>query len=267
MPEPRLLVDGLHFPEGPCFAPDGTLWWVEIEGGRLGCLAGTEVRFIEIGGRPNGAVFDDTGILWIADQGLNAVRRFDPTTGAHRIVADAVDDAPLGKPNDLCFDALGRLVFTCSNDARTEPVGYVCRMGSDGSVARIAGGLLFPNGIGFAPDGAMVVAETYLRRLVKGTSSLVAWAETSGWLGPDGFAFAEDGSVFVAIFGQGIVQRFAPGGAPMGEIALPGAKPTNVALDPSGRLGLVVTEVETGAVYAVETGARPFMYPGGAMNV
>ena len=50
MPEPHLLLDGLKFPEGPCFAPDGTLWWVEIEGGRIGCLAPEGPVFFEIGG-------------------------------------------------------------------------------------------------------------------------------------------------------------------------------------------------------------------------
>ncbi len=32
---PVLLLDGLHFPEGPAFAPDGSLWLVELQGGAL----------------------------------------------------------------------------------------------------------------------------------------------------------------------------------------------------------------------------------------
>ena len=36
----RLLADGLDFPEGPAFAPDGSLWFVEYKGGRLVRLGG-----------------------------------------------------------------------------------------------------------------------------------------------------------------------------------------------------------------------------------
>ncbi len=272
MPEPHLLLDGLKFPEGPCFAPDGTLWWVEIEGGRIGCLAPEGPVFFEIGGRPNGAAFDRDGILWIADQGMNAIRRFDPAMGRASNFADRVDGGPLGKPNDLCFDRVGRLVFTCSNDARIEPIGYVCRMTADGHVEKIADGLMFPNGIAFSPDGALVIAETYRQRLISGAydDDLGTWqslASTPGPVGPDGMAFATDGSVFVANFGQGTVTRHSPDGALISTLALPGAKPTNVALDPSGAMGLVVTEVETGALYSIATSASPLLSTRGPSDV
>jgi len=55
------LAEGLAFPEGPAFAPDGRLWWVEIEGGCLGFLDKGRVGRVAVGGRPNGAAFDDLG--------------------------------------------------------------------------------------------------------------------------------------------------------------------------------------------------------------
>lgn len=271
MPEPRLLLDGLHFPEGPCFAPDGTLWWVEIESGRIGCLAPEGPRFFDIGGRPNGAAFDGDGILWIADQGMGAIRRFDPATAHASSCVDSVNGGPLGKPNDLCFDLDGHLVFTCSNDARTEPVGYVCRMTLGGHVEKIADGLMFPNGIAFSPDGALVIAETYRQRLISRAyddfGTWLALASTPGPVGPDGIAFATDRSVFVANFGQGTVTRHSPDGALISTLALPGANPTNVALDPSGAMGLVVTEVDTGSLYSIATSARPLLSTRGPSDV
>ncbi|WP_223478513.1 SMP-30/gluconolactonase/LRE family protein [Oricola indica] len=264
--ELRILLNGLKFPEGPCFASDGILWWVEVDGGRIGCLRPDGPKFFEIGGRPNGAAFDGCGVLWIADQGRNEVRRFDTASGVASTVAGDVDGAALGMPNDLCFDLAGNLVFTCSNNARTEPVGYVCRLTPNGDVAKISDGLMFPNGIAIAPDGALVIAETYRQRLLrvpygKTVGKLDTFAATGGPVGPDGIAFASDGSLFVANFGQGSVTHHADDGSLIATLQLPGAKPTNVALDPSGTLGLVVTEAETGALYSATTNRRPW-FPG-----
>ncbi|MDR9382400.1 MAG: SMP-30/gluconolactonase/LRE family protein, partial [Natronomonas sp.] len=73
-------------------------------------------------------------------------------------------------PNDLAFDAEGNLVFTCSGhpeDAPNEPTQYVCCYLPDGTIEKIAEGLVFPNGLTFTPDGGIVVAETYKHRLLR----------------------------------------------------------------------------------------------------
>ena len=36
---PQVLTDGLQFPEGPVWAPDGTVYVTEIEGGRITAIA------------------------------------------------------------------------------------------------------------------------------------------------------------------------------------------------------------------------------------
>lgn len=265
-PAPVVLAEGLAFPEGPAFAPDGGLWWVEVDGGRLGRWREGEVERIAIGGRPNGLAVDAAGRVWICDQGERSVRRHDPRSGETVTAADHLDGAPLGRPNDLAFDRLGNLVFTCPNDARTEPAGYVCCLAPDGALTRVADGLYFPNGLAFTPDGAgLVVAETYRHRLWIGAWDAEArlwrdprpWVEVGGPVGPDGLAFAEDGTLFAAIFGQGVVRAVSPRGEVRPALGLPGAKPTNVALDPAGRLGLVVTEAERGQLLAYPAMAAP----------
>jgi gluconolactonase len=242
------------------------LWWVEIEGGRIGNRAPDGPRLFDIGGRPNGAAFDENGILWIADQGLNVIRRFEPVTGRASIVADSVDGLQLGKPNDLCFDASGRLIFTCSNNARAEPVGYICRMTPDGEVKKIADGLMFPNGLALCESDRLLVAETYRQCVVWASygEAFGSFAATPGPVGPDGMAIATDGSVFVANFGQGSISRYGPNGGLIDTLEVPGSKPTNVALDPTGILGLVVTEVESGAIFSSETLALPSLQIKGA---
>lgn len=261
----RVLAEGLRFPEGPCFAPDGMLWWVEIEGGRLGRIEGGRAIHVEVGGRPNGAAFDAAGHLWFCDQGRGEIRRHSPRSGLTECMADACEGRPLGKPNDLCFDRAGNLLFTCSNDARTEPVGYVCCRAPDGAVTRIADGLRFPNGLALRPDGAtLYVAETYRRRVLAGAwdagacrlAALAPWAEAGGPIGPDGLAFDDRGTLHAAIFGQGRIASFAPDGTPGPTVACVGPRPTNLAFDTAGELGLVVTETETGTI-----AARPWRRP------
>jgi gluconolactonase len=176
----RVLADGLRFPEGPAFAPDGALWGVELQGGCLFRLdaAGAFVR-VPTGGAPNGLAFDRTGRPWFCDADRGQIRRLDPD-GTARVMADTGDGHLLDRPNDLALDPGGTLVFTCPGNSRTEPTGTVWSRAADGTVAPVASGLQFPNG------------------------------------------------------------RIAGG------LDVPGERSTNVALDPSGRYGLVVTDAERG---------------------
>jgi gluconolactonase len=267
--EPVVLADGLAFPEGPAFDGDGALWCVELRGGRLARWRDGRIERIPAGGAPNGLAFDRAGRLWVCDAERNAVRRFDPRTGAWETVADAADGKPLDKPNDLAFDAAGNLLFTCPGDSRREPAGYVCCRRPHGKTSRIAAGMYFPNGLALADGGTTLwVAETYRKRLWKGAwdARETRWidpapvADVGGAPGPDGMAVGADGNVYVAVYGAGAIRVVDPRGKIVGEYPVPGANPTNVAFDPSGRLGLVVTETERGQILAL-----PGLGPGAAL--
>lgn len=251
---PLVLASGLRFPEGPAFAPDGTLWCVELLGGALVELRdGVPVRHA-VGGEPNGLAFGPDGLVWFCDAKAGAIRRYDPGTGTCATISERVYD----RPNDLAFDGAGRLVFTCPGNSRTDPTGTVWSLDRNGVSRLLADQLYFPNGLAFSADGTeLVVAETYQQRLWRGDYS----AATGDWLsprpvvhlpgpiGPDGMAFEKSGALSVAVFGQGIVARVDTEGH-MTPLVVPGAKPTNCCFDPSGALGLVVSEAQFGQLLA-----------------
>jgi len=129
--------------------------------------------------------------------------------------------------------------------------------------------MYFPNGLAFTHgDAELVVAETYRQRLWKGR-----WdAQKARWVGPqpwasvggnvDGIALGADGLLYLAVYGTGAITTVDQRGHVAGRHPLPGANPTNCAFDPSGTLGLVVTEAEHGWLLSLPSlgpGAEVFL--------
>jgi gluconolactonase len=75
-------------------------------------------------------------------------------------------------------------------------------------------------------------------------------------------AFAADGSLYVAIYSGGAVKVVGSDGEVEEVIPVPGANPTNCAFDPSGALGLVVAEAETGRLFSF-----PSLGPGAQLHM
>jgi gluconolactonase len=256
----ELLAEGLDFPEGPAFAPNGELWCVELKGGNLVRWSEQRLEQFATGGAPNGLAFDCHGLAWFCDAGQCAIRTFDPTTRQFKTVVDSIDSQPLCKPNDLAFDARGNLLFTCPGDSRLEPTGYICCLSASGELTKIADGLYFPNGLALTDEGrGLVVAETYRRRLWKGRWDAEArsWSETQPYAGvsalpgPDGMALGADGLMYVAVFRSSQLRVFSAAGEFVKAFDLPGMNPTNAAFDLAGLLGLVVTEAEKGLLLSL----------------
>jgi gluconolactonase len=268
-----ILAEGLAFPEGPAFAPDGSLYFVELMSGTLTRWTNGQCEQILIGGEPNGLAFDAFGRAWICDARQNAVRRWIDESEAPITIVDHLRGEPLNSPNDLAFDAVGNLVFTCPGGAINVPSGSICCLQPDGTLRKLADGLYFPNGLAFSADGRrLVVAETYRQRLLLGDwddeecawRNIHAWADVGGSDGPDGVAFGEDGLLYVAVYSLGCIKAIAPDGSTAAVYKLPGRNPTNCAFDPSGRLGLVVTEAEHGQLLSLpHLGAGIRLFDGG----
>lgn len=232
-----ILAEELAFPEGPVVMDDGSVIVVELAGGRITrCWNGRKETICEIGGGPNGAAIGPDGALYVCNNGgleltkfQNArgpgcegrIERVDLATGKFERLFDTCDGIPLEAPNDLVFDANGRLWFTDlgkSHDGiRTASGLFTCL--PDGSsinaINRHASGY---NGIGLSPDGSTVyVADTHQARLYgyerKVGAQRPQWIATApGAVGFDSLAVTAAGNVCVATLFEGGITTITPAG-------------------------------------------------------
>ncbi len=192
-----VLATGLGFTEGPVVTDDGTIFAVDIDGGRVLRIRDGAVGVVATpGGGPNGLaletpetalVANNGGFLWSEVGGMRIpidlvthtneppgfsggwIERVDLQSGDVTILYRECDGRPPRGPNDLVFDRAGGIWFTDHGKGRHADLdrGGLYYVPADGSAVReIAFPLLGPNGVGLSPDGSRVyVAETHTGRL------------------------------------------------------------------------------------------------------
>jgi gluconolactonase len=275
IPEVIILMTELDFPEGPAFDPEGNLWCTEMGAGNLVCWNEGQVEKIPTHGRPNGLAFDRLGRAWICDSSQNAIRRYDIQKREWETLIEEIEGETLQTPNDLAFDLSGNLLFTCPNFTTLDSLGYIACYAQDGTISKIAEGMVRPNGIDLVNYGKLLVAaDTVAHTLYRGEwdsnqrilRNFKAWVPVGGTEGPDGMIPSTNGDLYCAIFGDGIIKVIDEAGNTTHVLPLPGLNPTNVALDPSGKLGLVVTEAEKGYLLSLPAvKAQPAIFDGGLL--
>ena len=199
MPEFTLVTDGLRFPEGPVWMPDGSVIVVEIESGNITRVHpdGRKQVVAHPGGGPNGLALGPDGKLYccnnggfewnerggyLAPHGIakdyagGRIERIDPETGAVEILYKSGDFGhTLRGPNDIVFDDHGGFWFTdhgkVDYETRCHDVVGIFYAKADGSfLEEVIFPSQNPNGIGLSPDGnTLYAAETYTCRLMKFT--------------------------------------------------------------------------------------------------
>lgn len=284
-----VLVDGLAYPEGPCFDAFGTLHFVELAGRSVGSVVdGGRNILARVDGSPNGAAFDASGTLWWCNNGGNwgpnastgmragrggapgLIQRLDPDGSVLDVISATTDGAPLRSPNDLAFDSDGGLWFTdpvwaardASGSARAadSPPGNVCYADTDGAAVVVAAGLRFPNGLALVPgEPALVVGETGTGRLIKypilGPGRLgpgQIWCELGADAFPDGMCFTASGRLIVAGTGSGALFVVAPGGVLEARIAMEDVDVTNVCFGGEDARKLYVTQAALGRIVVID---------------
>jgi gluconolactonase len=201
-PTTRTIAEGLRFPEGPVAMPDGSVLFVEVQGGTLSRVrpdGGVEcIAQLDPGGHggangaaigPDGAVYvcNNGGFFWGErdgqplpidfETGANMppdydggwIDRVDLATGESTVLYRECGGHPLCGPNDIVFDSSGGFWFTDlgKSHVRSWDKGGVYYAQPDGSsIACPIWPMLTPNGVGLSPDEAtLYVAESHTGRL------------------------------------------------------------------------------------------------------
>lgn len=237
MAEIELIAEGLAFPEGPVVMADGSVIVVEIISGRVTrCWNGRTETLCKIGGGPNGAAIGPDGALWVCNNGgmsrgrmqsaqgpgsEGRIERVDLSTGKAERIYDACDGVVLEGPNDLVFDAAGRLWFTCLGRTfdQTRTIGGLFTCLPDGSsITAINRHAVAYNGIGLSPDEQSIyVADTHQARVYRYQRHVEAQnpemiATVAGHVGLDSLAVTAAGNICVATLYKGAVTTVTPSG-------------------------------------------------------
>jgi sugar lactone lactonase YvrE len=206
--EPRVLLDGLAFPEGPRWH-DAVLWFVN--GGTV-CrvdLNGTmkSVAPIEGGASGMGFLADGTAIV-VSMRGRCLMRLSGSDPELHADLRQFPGDFL----NDMVVDGQGVAYVgtrrtgmqpTFAPHSEADELDALVLVEPDGSARLAADGLISPNGAVISPDGrVLIVAETYGHRLTRfdraADGSLHGrrvFAEVPGRF-PDGICLDEEGAVW-----------------------------------------------------------------------
>jgi gluconolactonase len=264
----KTIISGLNFPEGPVFDFDGNLWFVEIKGRNLSRWDGKQLTRFDVNGTPNGAMIDKKGFIWFCDSGRGEIRLFDPVHHTFKTICNkTIDGSRLKRPNDLIFDAKGNLLFSDHADGRERPLSIVCVLPYGKQMAKvISDKKYFTNGLALRSDErTLVFAETYRQQLWTGewdTEKLELLNERHfvkagyGPWGPDGIAFDAEENLFATVFNESRINVYGKDGGLINSLACPGTRPTSCTFDPSGKLGLVVTEAERGEIISYPNAGR-----------
>lgn len=234
----EIVAEGLAFPEGPVVMADGSAIVVELAGGRTTrCWRGRKETVCDIGGGPNGAAIGPDGALYVCNNGgldlakfQNArgpghegrIERVDLATGKYERLYDACDGIALEAPNDIVFDADGRMWFTDlgkSHDGIRTASGLFAASPEGTEIFAINRHAISYNGVGLSPDGAHVyVADTHQARLWRYGRRVEAqkpvWVATApGPVGFDSLAVTAAGNICVATLYEGGISTITPEGA------------------------------------------------------
>jgi len=245
------------YPEGPLYQGT-TLYYGELGADRVSRAVGKGAPtpfFSQAGCGPTAIIPYGAGFLVLCHLG----RRLVETTTAGQPVREWQADAtgrPLMDPNDGFADGRGGVYFSDPGPFSRDsvPQGKVMHLSASGELRRVAEALWYPNGVfvdkalryayvsehlagrvlrfEIGADGTLGPPSTFvdLATVSRPDRYDTPYAET----GPDGLEIGPNGDLYVAVYGEGRVLRFAADGSYRGAIDLPTRFSTNISFAPDG---------------------------------
>ncbi|NIJ36748.1 gluconolactonase [Sphingopyxis panaciterrae] len=267
----EIVAEGLAFPEGPVVLADGSVIVVELAAGRVTrCWNGRTEAISDIGGGPNGAAIGPDGALYVCNNGgldlvkfQNArgpghegrIERVDLSSGKVDRLYDRCDGIALEAPNDIVFDADGRMWFTDlgkTHDGIRTASGLFSALPDGSAVTAINRHAVSYNGVGLSPDGVhLYIADTHQARLWryerKAEEQRPTWVATApGPVGFDSLAVTAAGNICVATLYDGGITTITPGGQAR-KLDIPGERyVTNIAFGGADMRDAYITLSTTG---------------------
>jgi sugar lactone lactonase YvrE len=159
--------------------------------------------------------------------------------GERRVLAAVEPDATDNRFNDGQCDGAGRLWTGTLSRIRERGTAALYRVDPDGSVTAVRERLTLANGTGWSPEGdTMYFIDSTEQRVdafdydvrdgTLGARRVLAEVAPADGL-PDGLAVDAEGGVWVALFGGGVIRRYARDGALTEVVALPTSNVTSLA--------------------------------------
>ena len=216
MADTSILLEGLHFGEGPRWH-DGRLWFSDFYAHAVNSVDESgDVRIeLELDDQPSGLGWLPDGRLLVVAMKERAVKRLEPMglvlhadishLTAHLcndMVVDADGSAWVG---NFGFDLDAELRIRGAEVISDHPCTNLVRIDADGSVHLAAADMHFPNGSVITPDGStLIVAETLASCLTaftintdKSLSNRRVWATVEN-IAPDGICLNDNNEIWVA---------------------------------------------------------------------
>ena len=172
-------------------------------------------------GAPVGLAVGPNGDLFVAARTTNDVLRYDGNTGAFLGTFVSPGSGGLNAPDSLAFGPDGDLYVT-STGFNGGSGNYPSVLRYDGTtgaflggfVAPGSGGLSFPHGLTFGPDGNLYVTDVNNSDVLRYNGTTGAYMNTfvpsgsGGLFGATGLAFGPDGNLYVGSFSSNNVLRY-----------------------------------------------------------
>ncbi|HYU97151.1 MAG TPA: SMP-30/gluconolactonase/LRE family protein [Sphingomicrobium sp.] len=240
--------------EGPVWAAEQALYWVDINGRRIFRLDAvgkrdewpTPMRVGSIAPRAGG------GFIAGTDQGIALV---DLDQDRFEVVASPERHLPHNRFNDGKVDRQGRFWAGTMDDREKGSAGALYRIDPDRACTAIDGGYGITNGPAFSPDGALMYHSDTLRQVTyafdldaagKASNRRIFLQFGPGDGHPDGMTVDAEGCLWIAFWGGWCVRRFAPDGDLLRTVEMPVEQPSSCAFGGPGLDRLYVTSATKG---------------------